>query len=82
MSDTPFTLNPRDPILEITLSKGKANVISAEDSRQLNLMWEDFRDNPEQRFGILTGKGEKFFCAGWDLKNVAESGEASDSDYG
>ncbi|MDP7174952.1 MAG: enoyl-CoA hydratase-related protein, partial [SAR324 cluster bacterium] len=80
MSDTPFTLNPRDPILEITLSKGKANVISAEDSRQLNRMWEDFRDNPEQRFGILTGKGEKFFCAGWDLKNVAESGEASDSD--
>ncbi len=82
MSDTPFTLNPRDPILEITLSKGKANVISAEDSRQLNRMWEDFRKNPGQRFGILTGKGEKFFCAGWDLKNVAESGEASDSDYG
>ena len=82
MAEAPFTLNHCGPILEITLSKGKANVISAADSRELNGMWEAFRDNPEQRFAILTGKGEKFFCAGWDLKNVAESGEASDSDYG
>ncbi|SVB23389.1 uncharacterized protein METZ01_LOCUS176243, partial [marine metagenome] len=55
MPDSPFTLNPRDSILEITLCKGKANVISAEDSRELNRMWEAFRDNPEQRFAILTG---------------------------
>ena len=82
MPEAPFTLNNRGPILEITLSKGKANVISAADSRELNGVWEAFRDNPEQRFAVLTGKGEKFFCAGWDLKNVAESGEASDSDYG
>ena len=82
MAEAPFTLKHRGTILEITLSKGKANVISAADSRELNEMWEAFRDNPEQRFAVLTGKGEKFFCAGWDLKNVAESGEASDSDYG
>ena len=82
MAEAPFVLNPRGPILEVTLSKGKANAISAEDSRELNHMWEAFRDHPEQRFAILTGKGEKFFCAGWDLKNVAVSGEASDSDYG
>ena len=61
MPEAPFTLNNRGPILEITLSKGKANVISAADSRELNEMWEAFRDNPEQRFAILTGKGEKFF---------------------
>ena len=61
MPDTPFTLNPHGLILEIILSKGKANVISAVDSRELNRMWEAFRDNPQQRFAILTGKGEKFF---------------------
>ena len=61
MAEAPFTLNQRGRILEITLSKGKANVISAADSRELNGMWEAFRDNPEQRFAILTGKGEKFF---------------------
>ena len=61
MPDTPFTLNPHGLILEIILSKGKANVISAVDSRELNRMWEAFLDNPQQRFAILTGKGEKFF---------------------
>jgi crotonobetainyl-CoA hydratase len=30
---------------------------------------------------ILTGAGEKFFSAGWDLK-AAAAGEAPDSDYG
>ncbi len=33
------------------------------------------------RVAILTGGGERFFCAGWDLKAAAE-GEAPDSDYG
>ena len=56
MAEVPFTLNQRGPILEITLSKGKANVISAADSRELNGMWEAFRDNPEQRLAVLTGK--------------------------
>ena len=66
MSDSPFVLNQVGPVLEITLSTGKANALSAEDSRKLNRMWETFRDNPELRFAILTGKGEKFFSAGWD----------------
>ncbi len=82
MSEETFSREVRDSVMEITLTKGKANVISAEDSRKLNLMWESFRDDPELRFAIVTGKGEKFFCAGWDLKNVAETGEASDTFYG
>jgi len=77
-----FELQEHESVLEVTLCRGKANTITAEDSRQLNRMWEGFRDNATQRFAILTGKGEKFFSAGWDLKNVAESGEVSDSDYG
>ena len=31
---------------------------------------------------IVTGGGEKFFSAGWDLKAAAEGGERPDSDYG
>ncbi len=81
MPDTPFVLNQVGPVMEITLSKGKANAISAEDSRKLNRVWETFRDDPEMRFAILTGKGEKFFSAGWDLKAVNE-GEQADADYG
>ena len=55
MSDSPFVLNQVGPVLEITLSKGKANAISAEDSRKMNRMWERFRNDPEMRFAILTG---------------------------
>jgi crotonobetainyl-CoA hydratase len=40
-----------------------------------------YRDTPELRCAIITGGGEKFFSAGWDLK-AAASGEAVDGDYG
>ena len=37
---------------------------------------------PTLRVAIVTGGGEKFFSAGWDLKAAAEGGERPDSDYG
>ena len=40
-----------------------------------------FRDDPELRVAIVTGAGEKFFSAGWDLKAAAD-GDAVDGDYG
>jgi crotonobetainyl-CoA hydratase len=40
-----------------------------------------YRDTPELRCAIITGGGEKFFSAGWDLK-AAANGEAVDGDYG
>ena len=55
MSNSPFVLNQVGTVMEITLSKGKANAISAEDSLKLNQVWETFRDDPEMRFAILTG---------------------------
>ncbi len=80
--DLPYRTTVNGPVLEVTLSKGKANAISAADSRALSRLWAEFRDDDTLRFAILTGAGEKFFSAGWDLKNVAENDEASDSDYG
>jgi crotonobetainyl-CoA hydratase len=82
MSEKPFESERNGSILEVTLAKGKANAITASDSRDLSDLWTSFRDDPELRFGILTGRGEKFFSAGWDLKNVSETSEASDSYYG
>ncbi len=41
----------------------------------------NFRDDPQLRVAIITGAGEKFFSAGWDLKAAAE-GEAPDVDFG
>ena len=36
---------------------------------------------PALRVGIVTGAGERFFSAGWDLK-AAAAGEAVDADHG
>lgn len=44
-------------------------------------LFAEFRDDPDLRIAILTGSGEKFFCAGWDLKAVAD-GEDYLGDFG
>jgi crotonobetainyl-CoA hydratase len=68
-------------ILEVTLDRPKANAIDVRTSVAMGEAFVAFRDDPELRVAILTGGGEKFFCAGWDLKAAAD-GEAYDADYG
>lgn len=68
-------------ILEVTMDRPKANAIDLETSRALGEIYRDFRDDESLRVAIVTGGGEKFFCAGWDLK-AAASGDAVDGDYG
>lgn len=62
-------------ILEITLDRPKANAIDAKTSFEMGEVFLNFRDDPQLRVAIITGAGEKFFSAGWDLKAAAE-GEA------
>lgn len=68
-------------ILEVTIDRPKANAIDLKTSRVMGEIFRDFRDDPELRVAIVTGAGEKFFCAGWDLK-AAAAGDAVDGDYG
>src|ERR1700688_2166164 len=68
-------------VLEITHDRPKANAIDAAASRRLNDIFSEFRDDATLRIAILTGAGEKFFSAGWDLK-AAAAGEAPDADWG
>lgn len=68
-------------ILEITLDRPKANAIGAKTSFAMGEAFIAFRDDPELRVAIITGAGERFFSAGWDLKAAAE-GEAPDADFG
>jgi len=69
------------PLLEITIDRPKANAIDLAASRRLNEVFSEFRDNQQLRVAIITGAGERFFCAGWDLK-AAAAGEESDADWG
>src|SRR5579862_1958393 len=69
------------PVIEIRLDRPKANAIDLAASRRLNDTFSAFRDDPDLRVAIVTGTGDRFFSAGWDLK-AAAGGEKSDSDWG
>ncbi len=68
-------------ILEVTLDRPKANAIDLATSRLMGDTFMSFRDDPDLRVAILRAEGERFFCAGWDLK-AAAGGESVDGDYG
>ena len=79
--EKPIKTKIEGSILEVTIDRPKANAINAKTSIILGDIFADFRDNPKLKVAIITGGGEKFFSAGWDLKAVNE-GEAADADYG
>lgn len=81
MSDQPIHVVRQNGVLEITLDRPKANAIDAHTSRLLSQTFAEFRDDDSLRVAILTGAGERFFSAGWDL-GAAADGEAFESDYG
>ena len=81
MSDAPLRLKTEGGILEVTLDRPKANAIDLATSRLLGEAFMAFRDDPNLRVAILRAGGDKFFCAGWDLKAAAD-GDAVDGDYG
>ena len=68
-------------VFEVTLDRPKANAIDLVTSRIMGETFKAFRDDPELRVAIVTGAGERFFSAGWDLKAAAD-GDAVDGDYG
>ncbi len=81
MTEGPLRVERHGPVLEVVLDRPKANAIDAATSRRMGEVFASFRDDPELRVAILTGAGDRFFSAGWDLKAAAE-GERPDSDYG
>ena len=81
MPDSPIRAARHGAILEVTLDVPKANAISAATSRIMGETFSAFRDDPALRVAVITGAGEKFFSAGWDLKGAA-AGEPPDADYG
>jgi crotonobetainyl-CoA hydratase len=68
-------------VLEVTLDRPKANAIDLATSRAMGEVFRDFRDDTELRVAVITGGGDKFFSAGWDLK-AAAAGDPVEGDYG
>ncbi len=76
----------RGGVLEVTINRPPVNAIDLATSRKLGEAFGALRDDPTLRVGIITGGGDKVFCAGWDLKAV-NSGEMAlnrwwETDYG
>lgn len=68
-------------VLLVTLDRPKANAIDVSTSLALYEAFARLRDDDALRVGVVTGAGERFFSAGWDLK-AAAAGEAVDADHG
>jgi len=64
-----------DGIAIITLNRPDTrNCLSREIREGLFAAWERFESDPAMRIAILTGSGDKAFCAGGDLKEMVERG--------
>jgi crotonobetainyl-CoA hydratase len=74
-----ITIERRGGLLELTIDRPKANAIDSATSRAMGEAFIAFRDDPEQRVAIVTGAGDRFFSAGWDLKAYA-AGDPGDAE--
>jgi len=68
-------------VLEVIIDRPKANAIDRATSIAMGEIFSAYSDNDNYRVAIITGGGQKFFSAGWDLK-AAAGGEEVDGDYG
>ena len=61
----------KGPVLEVTINRpGAMNALDASANEDLRKVWEDFIADPELQIAVLTGAGDKAFCAGADLKTL------------
>jgi crotonobetainyl-CoA hydratase len=70
-----------DGVLVVTLDRPPANAIDVATSQALYAAFRRLQDSDDLRVGVLTGAGERFFSAGWDLK-AAAAGESITADHG
>jgi enoyl-CoA hydratase/carnithine racemase len=63
-------LDIHEGVATVTINRAeKRNALDAEHYEGLSAAWAEVRDNPEIRVAIITGAGDKAFCAGADLKS-------------
>lgn len=79
--DSAVNTEQRERVLLITLDRPKANAIDAATSQLLGQAFQTLQERDDLSVAIITGAGQRFFSAGWDLKAAAD-GEAPDADQG
>jgi enoyl-CoA hydratase len=72
VSDAPLQFVADGAIARLTLSRpDKRNAVSPEMAAALEAALDELEGNPELRVGVLSGAGDKAFCAGADLSYIA-----------
>jgi crotonobetainyl-CoA hydratase len=67
-----ITIDRRGQVTTITLNRPQAlNSITPDMHHELQAAFDEFADDAGQRVCVVTGAGEKAFCAGSDLKAIA-----------
>lgn len=56
---SPIRVRRDNGILEVIIDRPKANAIDLATSREMGVIFRDFRDDPELRVAIISGAGEK-----------------------
>lgn len=75
----PVTYELRDHVARVTLAREAVmNAVDAEAERRLQSIWNEIERDPQVRVVVLTGAGERAFCAGADMKG---SGGLSGLEY-
>jgi crotonobetainyl-CoA hydratase len=77
----PVRVAAEGQVLVITIDRPPANAIDTATSKVLYQAFDRLRRDPLLRVGIVTGAGDRFFSAGWDLKAAAQ-GESIEADHG
>jgi enoyl-CoA hydratase/carnithine racemase len=68
-------LNIENHVATVTLSRPEAmNAVDLATEAQLQLVWTQIENDSEVRVVVLTGAGDRAFCAGADLKGPSVSG--------
>jgi len=75
---TGFNVEVANQIAVLTIDRPKANAIDSVTSRAMGEAFVALEDDSEVRVVIVTGAGDRFFSAGWDLS----AGEDYDVDNG
>ena len=69
------TLVVADHVATVTLDRPQAlNAVDLATEAELQRIWDQIENDPEIRVVVLTGAGERAFCAGADLKNPSVTG--------
>jgi enoyl-CoA hydratase/carnithine racemase len=57
----------------VTLNRPQVlNALDVPAKERLGAIWQDISDDPRVRVAVLTGAGDKAFCAGSDIKEFPE----------